>query len=110
MESTDSKWVQKLIKEDTYTFADCVKFPKVMQHRIKEVMKAGDDKGYPIVNPEKGDVPDALPHYDADTAISDYMVHLSKPHPEVPCMRHVSLNAALEFIRNEGHAPVKVRC
>ena len=108
---SDAGWAQKLIDEDRYTYADCIKYPKVMAHHVKACMRAGDKKkgGYPIINAEKGDVPpDGTAVYDALASMTTFKVHQTRPHAELPFLRAAALNEAVEHVRNEGHAPVQV--
>ena len=72
-------------------------------------MRKGDKKGYPIIDAEKGDVPpDGTKVYDATTSVTTFKTHMTKPHAEMPFLRAAPLNDAIEYVRNEGHAPVQV--
>ena len=116
MPESDAGWCKNLIDEDRYTYADCVKYRVVMSHHVKSLMRAGDKNkgtlGYPIINATKGDVPpDGTAVYDALASATTFKVHMTKPHPEMPFLRAAPLNEAVEYVRNEAHAPVQVwRC
>ena len=105
-----SAWAQKLLDDDTYTYPDCVKWPQIMAHHVKSLMRAGDSKGYPRIDAEKGDVPpDGSEVYDATTTVTSYKPHMTKPHAELPFLRAAPLNDAIEYVRNEGFAPIQVQ-
>ena len=101
---------QKLIDDDSYTYNDCIKYLSVMAHHVRSQMLKGHKKtGYPIIDPEKGHVPpDPTQMYDATAVITTYKAHMTKPHAEIPFLRAVSLNHAIEHVRNEGHVPIQV--
>ena len=98
-----------MINDDSYTYSDCVKYLSVMGHHVKAQMRKGDAKGYPIVDPEKGlEPPDPSQLYDPTEVITTFKSHMTKPHMEIPFLRAVSLNHAIEHVRNEGHVPIQV--
>ena len=74
------------------------------------MMRAGDKKGYPIIDIGQGLIPpDGSLVYDASSNVTNFKPHMTKPHPEIPFLRSASLSAAIEYVRNEGHPPVQVR-
>ena len=80
-----------------------------MFHHIKEQMRQGDEKGYPIIDPAKGNLPpDGTRVYDATSNVTTHKAHMTKPHPEMPFLRGAPLLDALEQLRNDGHPPVQV--
>ena len=98
-----------MIDNDTYTYLDCAEYPKIMAHHVKKSMRQGDKQGYPIIDADKGDVPPSgTAVYDATSAITSFKPHMTKPHSEMPFLRAVSLNEAIEHLCNEGHPPVQV--
>ena len=101
---------QKLIDDNSYTYNDCIKYLEVMAHHVRSQMRKGHKKtGYPIIDPEKGHVPpDPTQMYDATAVITTFKAHMTKPHTEMPFLRAVSLNHAIEHVRNEGHVPIQV--
>jgi len=101
---------QKLIDDDSYTYNDCISYLEVMAHHVRSQMLKGHKKtGYPIIDPEKGHVPpDPTQMYDATAVITTFKAHMTKPHTEMPFLRAVSLNHAIEHVRNEGHVPIQV--
>ena len=106
----DTERIKKLIADDSYTYNDCIKYVEVMAHHVKLMMKKGDKKiGYPIIDAEKGHVPpDPTQLYDASEVFTSFKPHMTKPHTEMPFLRAVALNHAIEHVKNEGHVPIQV--
>ena len=94
--SSSGGYVAMLIKNDSYTHADICKYPAVWKHYLAVMMKAGDAKGYPIV--QAGETfPTAHCVYDAES-LPDFKASSKKPHPDVPVFRYVALTDALGYI------------
>ena len=100
-------YARMLIRKDTYTFSDMCKYEEIMKHDIAMEMRAGDERGFPVLR-EGERVPTGEDVYDANTAIPDYKVHAMKPHPEIPMCRYASLTNAIIFAKNHGESPVMV--
>jgi len=80
--------VKKLIVNDTYTFLDCADHPMIMEHHVRSLMRKGNNKGYPVIDGDKGDVPpDSTEVYDATSSIPNFKPHMTKPHPEIIACR-----------------------
>ena len=102
-------WIKRVIEKDTYTYHDCGLYRQVMDHHVKQCMKKGDKNGFPIINAETGNVPpDGGAVYEASTAVTTYKPFNTKPHEDMRLLRAAPLNAAVDYVRNEGQPPVQV--
>ena len=100
-----SEWIQSVIKEQRFLYADCVRFTPLMKACVKFFLKAGDAKGYPIIQPgekiPKNDIYIVNPH----RVVKPRATTCQK---ELPFLRASSFQSAVLACKNACLYPVQV--
>jgi hypothetical protein len=99
------EWIAKIIATDGYTFADCVKYRKVMKAHIAAEIKAGDDRGYPILKTGES-VPNRLYSLDSERSANP---RSTKRHTDLPFLRAFPCNRAFRRMKNGCLYPILVK-
>ena len=96
--------VKDLISTGDYTFADCSDYPEIMEHHVRNMIKSGDSRGYPVVKPD-----DVIPKIDDQYECSERKKHKSNQdgeHKDIPLFRAVSVTKTILYMVNGGWYPV----
>ena len=81
----------------SYSFHDCVVYPKVMAGHIAKMIREGDALGRPIIEPDDK-VPNSPPAY-----------VLTRVHPALTFLRANPANRAFEALKNLNLSPKQVK-
>lgn len=97
------------LKNENYTFRDCVEHPLIMHHFVAAKMRCGDPKtGYPVVG-EDEKVPDFTEAIYECNKTRVFERHATKPHPELRFLRKASVVGAVDAMKNRCMYPVRCK-
>ena len=102
----DEEHVKRKIRNDDYTFRDCVENPAIMHHFVAKQIRCGDpETGYPVKAKDE-----KVPNYvEAIYECSKSRVferHATKPHPELQFLRKASVTAAVDALKDKCMYPI----
>ena len=102
---------EEKIKNEDFTFRDCVEHPVILQHFISTQMRAGDPaSGFPVLHP--GDSDKVAKFDDAVYECSKSRVfnrHATKPHGDLPFLRKACVVAAVDALKDRCLYPVRCK-
>ena len=101
--------MKEKIKNEDYSFRDCVEYPAIMQHFILKRMRCGDPlTGYPIV--VKGEeIPDFKEAIYECCKSRVYRKNATKPHPDLTFLRKACVIAAVDALKDKCVYPVRCK-
>ena len=100
------EWIREVIASKKFSYVDCVSFEPLMKACVTNLLKSGDEKGFPIMEDgEEAPQPSQLYSLHADRV---FRPRATTHQKELPFLRASSFQAAVLGCKNACLYPVQV--